>query len=279
MQMSEHSSGGYHTHQEAVVFITHILDETVLDRFEKLDREAPSGTDVYFLLDLANKTNNELRRARKAVGEQLVLFDETDITDVEFPNPWADPTQRDLTPGNLDLLYLYFGTARPDYSRYWFIEYDVVYTGSWMDIFQAFEHSDVDLLGTTLQPHAVRPSWYWWPTFSPGSAISISEQLCGFFPVVRLSKEMLNQLSAGYQAGWSGHFEAVLPTLARHEGLSIEDIGGEGPYVDDENNNRFYINTIQSENLSPGTFVYRPARSQPGTTSGSSGKLWHPIKP
>ena len=260
----------------AVAFMTHVLNRPVLDRFEKLDREAPSGMDVYLLLDSTNKHERQLQHAQNIAQGQVVSFDRTEVLDVEFPHPWADPTQRTLLPGNLDLLYLYFASLYPTYSRYWFIEYDVVYTGSWAEVFHTFQDSDADLLGTTLQSHTVRPHWYWWSTFLPEPTIDISEQLCGFFPIIRLSNELLSRLRAGYRAGWSGHSEAVVPTLARYHGLPIEDLGGDGPYVRESNTNQFYTNTPHSERLSPGTFVYRPTRSQPGSIPGI---LWHPVKP
>lgn len=275
MQTPESSRNDY-SQRVAVSFITHVLEKPVLDRFVKLDREAPAWVDVYLLFDQSNQPSAELQSVQEISSAQLEPFNEAEVTNINFPHPWADATQRTLVPGNVDLLYLDFASRHPQYSKYWFIEYDVAYTGSWSDIFQVFEDSDAELLGTTLQNHAVRPNWYWWPTFLPKPAIDTTDQLCGFFPIIRLASELLDRLRAAYNAGWSGHAEAVIPTLARYHGLTLEDIGGDGPYVKEENIDRFYTNTPHSERLSPGTFVYRPARPQPGSTPK---KLYHPVKP
>jgi hypothetical protein len=259
----------------AVVLVSHTLHRTVLRRFAKLEREIPPHHDAFFAYDATDATAETLGRARNAVGNRLLPFDRGRVTDTEYPDPWADP-ERQTIRGNFGLLYLHCARLAPGYSRYWFIEYDVVYTGEWTELFRTFENSAADVVGTTLGAVEHNPDWHWWQSLETTPDIDRSEWRRGFFPVVRLSRDVLARVDEGYRAGWSGHFEAVLPTLARHHGLELEDIGGDGPYVSDNNRNQFYVNTPGNDRLSPGTFVYRPVRSRPGVLPG---KLWHPVKP
>lgn len=263
-----------HTGRTAVVFVSHVLHESVFDRFEKLARE--SAHDVFFAYDATSASTGELQRVRETAGERARTFVASQVLDVDYPDPWTEQNRRVLVPGNTDLLYLYFARLEPAYSRYWFVEYDVAYTGHWSELFGAFENSSADLLGTTLQPYEHNPGWPWWKSLETVQEVDRHEWVRGFFPIVRLSRSALEHLDEGYRSGWSGHFEAVLPTLVAHHGLEIEDLGGDGLYVRDENRNRFYSNIPETDYLSPGTLTYRPTRARPGRARG---KLWHPVKP
>jgi len=264
------------TDDTAVAFVSHRVSPSVRTRFRDLVAETPDSHDVYFLYDATDATVEDERAVRQLAGERLRTFVASDITTNPYPNPWADPTRKQLLPGNTDLMFLHFSQMEPAYDRYWFIEYDVVYTGSWRTFFETFDDAPADLLGTTLHPYDRRPNWYWWPSFETPFELDRSEWISGFFPIVRISKELLTHVHEAYLNGWSGHHEAVLPTLANHQKLSIEDIGGDGPYVRDGHTNRFYTNSPSVDFLFPGTFIYRPVRARP---NGAPGMLWHPVKP
>jgi hypothetical protein len=273
---SDLTADGLQSERTAVVLISHTLHQDVRARFLKLKHELRSHEDAYFVYDATDTTTEELSQARELIGDSLRAVTAPEILDVDYPSPGVEPEQETLVPGNLDLLYIHVSQIEPDYSRYWFIEYDVVYTGAWSELFDAFDRSNADVVGTTLVPYNRISNWYWWDTFNPAPDLEPSAWLRGFFPIIRLSREALDFLDDGYRAGWSGHFEAVVPTLAHHRGLKIEDIGGDGPFVRTENYNRFYTNTPGRDTLFPGTFVYRPVRARPGFRSG---KLYHPVKP
>lgn len=271
----EDADGGPRT---AVLFTTHRFGDAVARRFRKLRREAPDRHAVYLGMDVSAADPAEVEAARETGGERFWGFRPTDATAIDYPDPapWALEHRPELVPGNLGLLYLHFARRHPRLDRFWVVEYDVCYTGDWRELLERFEGSGSDVLGTTLRAHRDRPEWHWWPSFRPSPEVPRDEWLCGFFPVVRVSRRALEALDAAYRAGWSGHFEAVLPTAARRAGLAIEDLGGDGPFVKDENRQRFYTNTVEREHLYPGTFVFRPTRRYPGLRRG---RLWHPVKP
>jgi hypothetical protein len=271
-----HRTDPRQTVDTAVAFVSHRICPSVRSRFRDLVAETPDSHDVYFLYDATDGTAEDVRTVRQLAGERLRTFVAPDITNNPYPNPWADPTRKQLLPGNTDLLFLHFAQMEPTYDQYWFIEYDVVYTGSWTTFFQSFDDASADLLGTTLYPYDRRPDWYWWPSFETPFELDRSDWISGFFPLIRVSDELLTHVHEAYLAGWTGHVEAVLPTLANHQGLAIEDIGGDGPYVRSGRRNRFYFNSPEADSLFPGTFIYRPVRARPGRRKNM---LWHPIKP
>lgn len=274
--MKEGGAGTGYGRSEAVFFQTHLLHPEVLDRFERLRVQLPERCDLYFLLDVAGLTQDELGVARRAAEEALLTFtfDEVARASAEYPNPWAEGSPTGLVPGNNDLLWLYLRNRIGAYERYWFIEHDVAFTGDWCTVFEYFRDRGADLLGTTLQPRSVLPEFYWWESFRAPDVSAGSSLLRGFFPIVRVTADALDALAEVYRAGWSGHFEVVVPTALDRLGLEIEDMGGRGPHVPD-GGRRFYTNTPTRTSLAPGTFVYKPSRRFPGLRRNM---LWHPVK-
>jgi hypothetical protein len=102
------------------------------------------------------------------------------------------------------------------------------------------------------------------------------ERICCFMPIFRVSQAGMQAMDRAYRQGWSGHCEVTWPTLINHAGLRVEDIGDDGEFVAKGNRNRFYTNTLDDANLSPGSMVFRPTRSWPGSKRDPLG---HPIKP
>ncbi|MEA3642640.1 MAG: hypothetical protein VBE63_22250 [Lamprobacter sp.] len=180
-------------------------------------------------------------------------------------------------PGNADALIFHAIDRLPDYSFFWYIEYDVAFSGDWRLFFQAFEASQADLITTSIRTKAQIPHWPLWRSLSPPPHVELADEQCLrlFLVVGRLSRRLKDQLAPLYQQGWTGHFEALLGTLALQQGLEVEDIGGDSHLTRPENLNRFYWNTPLQNSLSPGTLVFRPFRSAPGEQPNM---LWHPIK-
>ena len=69
--------------------------------------------------------------------------------------------------------------------------------------------------------------------------------------------------------------EVCIPTVLHHYRLAIEDIGGDGEFVVEENINRFYRNTPGVDGLGPATFVCPP--TQP-ISEVLPDKLYHAVK-
>jgi hypothetical protein len=181
--------------------------------------------------------------------------------------------------GHTDLSALHFFRENPEFDSYWFIEYDMRFSGDWADFFAVFEDDPTDLLTTSLRRATVDATWMHWPTLRPASTaapVESADRICGFMPIFRVSRRGMQVMDEAYREGWTGHSEATWPTIINLAGLRIQDIGGDGEFVAPGNRNRFYTNTLGSKNLSPGSLAMRPARFRAGPQRD---RLWHPVKP
>jgi hypothetical protein len=251
----------------AVVMTTHRFDPPVLDEFSRI-RDALSPGDRAFLLcdgsgapppeevaPLAHVFDTAIvtRKAARIVGEGILR--------------------------NFHLAWLDLFEAHPGFDAYWFIEYDVVYSGAWRDFLDDFRQLPHDLLATHLRTHAQEPGWYWWDEIRPPDAVLPAERLIrGFLPVARVSRKGLERLRDAVAEGWTGFAEGLVPTILREAGLTLGDIGGDGPFVVPGFENRYYTSASDPAGLllDRGTMRYRPPIRFPRIAPG---RLYHPVKP
>ncbi|MGC1906744.1 MAG: hypothetical protein WA715_23195, partial [Candidatus Acidiferrum sp.] len=149
----------------------------------------------------------------------------------------------------------------------------------WRTFLTAFQDSDADLLSTSIRRASDDPNWMHWPSLHPPDGalpLAGDEMLCSFMPIYRISQRGLRSIDQAYRNGWTGHCEAVWPTVLHRSGYRLEDIGGDGEFVRPWNLNRFYTNNPSDPELAPGSLVFRPVRWMTGS---SRNRLWHPVKP
>jgi len=175
----------------------------------------------------------------------------------------------------------------------WALEFDVDYSGRWSEMFRRFAGNRADVLTTTLVPRACCPDWHHWTTARAPDEVGAANWLRSFNPILRLSRRFAAAyIEAVESAGWDGHYEFTIPTIARHLRFRIEDLArpchgvpgamfsralakrGEAP---------LYDNTPADRYLGPGTFIFRPARpayfhERPEDFT-APGRLYHPVKP
>ena len=252
---------------ETVLLLTHRLDEYIRDRYRRLAAEAGRAVVILY-----NRGDDPVPDRRLPPDLPVFSFDLGDLRRLGYPRKGLQPSGRDI-----DCFVLLYARAHPPAGRLWVVEYDVDYGGRWGELFDAFAASGADLLATTLQRYAARPDWEnWRGVRAPKGRTARHLLLSAFLPCYRLSPAALAVLESAYRAGWSGHYEATVPTILSAAGLVLEDLGGDGVFVAPGNRNRFYTNTPAAADLSPGSFVFRPART---TRGREPGLLWHPVKP
>lgn len=264
----------------AVVLLTHFLDRSIFDMFYRLRTEAPEGYDIFLALNLGDETIRTPPEAAP-IADALFLCNIAKLLALSYPEKckaegWSGNDWKSVE--NVDTILLSFYRAHPGYAFYWGIEYDVHYQGEWGFLFRRFEASKADLLGTMLDKASKTPKKILMPPFrdADGNPPEYSDAVVGFYPLHRLSNRMLRTIDACYRQGWNGHYEFTWGTMAKRHGMEIEDIGGSGPYVKSHNRNVFYFNTIGRWDMSPGTFVFRPAfTTMPPKRENT---LWHPVK-
>jgi hypothetical protein len=246
--------------------MTHRFDPSILEEFERIREGLRDGDEAFLLSDgsaqappqVAPRTHTfdcgqVLRRAARVIEEGILR--------------------------NVHLAWIEFFEAHPGFEAYWFIEYDVVYSGHWAEVFDAFRDSPFDLLCSHLRPHAHEPGWYWWEAIhSPRQPLPADRLLRGFLPIARLSRPGMERLRDAVDEGWCGFLEGLVPTLFQACGLRLGDLGGDGPFVPPGFRNRFYtsVSNATGSLLDLGTMRFRPPIRFPRIRQG---RLYHPVKP
>lgn len=254
--------------REAVLLMTHFIDDAIVALYRRLKAES-GGRDTFVLL---NKTDDVNPGYPVPADVAVFGFTGADLRDLGYPFKGRRIRDKDI-----ELFSFTFWKRRPDYDRIWVVEYDVVFTGRWGDLFDAFAHNDAGLLATSVHRHATNPNWPNWPSVrTPAGPPDLSRLVRAFMPLYRMSREAYEVLDVAYANGWEGFYEGIVPAILMEAGLAVEDIGGDGAFVKPGNRNRFYTSTPSDNTLSPGSFVFRPVHSEPGPEPG---RLWHPVKP
>lgn len=254
----------------AVLFTTHVINQAVRAHFSKLRDELPRGYDLFLFFDEERISE---RGARKVAGSAILPHQNQGWRRFKRPGRYFS----EKIPGNEDGHILNAIARLEGYEDYWYMEYDVAFSGDWAEFFQGFECSRSDLLAVNITPREVIPDWPLWKSVEIPEADGLrpTEWVRTHLAISRHSRLLFETLTNIYSEGWAGHAEALIGTLALQNGLTVEDIGGDGPYVKAGNNNKYYRSTPTNNSLAPGTFVFRPSRDAVGDEPNL---LWHPIK-
>jgi hypothetical protein len=201
--------------QQACAFFTHIFDRSIERRYQKLKADLQGRVQSFILAQVDTPVSYD-------------FLTEVHFFDYQLLRAGAARVIGDrMSPGNLHLVALDFYRKHPGFEYYWFIEYDVVFTGHWAVLIDAVREDSADLLAGHIRILQQEPDWSWWETLNlPGCSLPRSDWLRGFFPIYRISRRGLQVLNDHVKMGWSGHFEGLIPSVMRSASLSIGDLGG-----------------------------------------------------
>ncbi|MDX8534059.1 hypothetical protein RFM41_22165 [Mesorhizobium sp. VK25A] len=257
------SAGG----RPAGIFITHVLNDRIQAHFDRLRSETREIIDWQFAY-------NPWTLGDLVAGRGEFEIDRTSVRVRQAVNNGS------LSSGYMDIvLFSLVKSANREFV--WVLEYDVDFAGRWLDFFQQFSNNSADLLTTTLNTRRRDPRWAFWN--SANGPCPKSRFTRAFMPIMRVSRRFIGTYEEALSTGkWSGHYEFLVPTIARVHGLRIEDIGGTGPFVPWRRRRRNYLNVAKDALLSPGTFVWRPSMTayfhEDDTAFKRRAMLYHPIK-
>lgn len=258
--------------REAVLFLCHFVNDDVLARFEKLEKDLAGYCDVFWALQCDDDTVlKELQRR----NINLFGFSLDDLNTLGY-----SPIAETLVPGSLHFIPLYFCKCHLEYDYYWLIEYDVVFTGNWKTLISAFEEENADLLASHVEKYGENnTSWTWWQSLSLGvyDHPPLEKAVKSFNPICRLSHKSLLFLDEVLRNdGYKGHCEVLLATLLYNHGFNICDIGGNGTFTPQRLRNQFYI---EDKGINSSTMRWRPAYlSKEVNELGITNRLFHPVK-
>lgn len=259
-----------------VVFQTHVFGWQVKRAFLAISRSLPSHFEAIALIHLPPDV--PVPPLLATVPHVVVRTPDIRVAEYAGKSGLDRPGWTIWGGGHTDLPLLRLAQAMPGYAYYWGIEYDVRYTGSWRTFFRRYDDTDADFMGANIRDAVNDPKWHWWDTLVVPDGVpppAGPALLCSFMPVYRVSSRLVQALDRAYRAGWSGHSEVTWPTLARHFGMTITDLGGQGAYVRPQDRGHVYTNNVDDRLLSPGTYVFKPVKH----VCWQRNMLWHPVKP
>ncbi len=265
----------------ALLFQTHFFDRGSALAFDQLWRQLPERFEASVLIHLP--PDAPVPEQLKGVPHHIARTPE--LRHPAYPSKCGSADWKLYEGGHTDLILLHFARTRPDYDRYWVVEYDVRFSGDWRRFFAAFEMEEADLIAPVLHRRTDLPErrgWAWSGSedrgvgVTPPRSLPAERQLCAFMPIFRVTRAGLAAVDAAWRAGWAGHSEAVWPTAVAEAGLRLLDPGGDGPFTPPALRGRFYTCSPTEDLLSPGTLAFRPPLYCPGIRPDM---LWHPVKP
>jgi hypothetical protein len=122
----------------------------------------------------------------------------------------------------------------------WIVDEKVFFEAERGDILAKFSRCSADLLATEVRRREEEPDWHWWRSLVAPEETETDSGVAAMLPFARFSQAAAQAVHEGLRAGWTGHPEAVVPTLVNRAGLTIEDIGGIGSFTPPERIARWY---------------------------------------
>lgn len=253
----------------AGIYLTHIDSPRIRSQFDRLVKETSGAIDWQFAYNPDGGTSPRMDVPCPSAEHLMPRRHSTCLNNGGVQGGYVDVA---VVPAALAV----------DREFTWVLEYDVDYSGNWLDFFAQFEASGADLLTTSLSTRTQTPGWSWWHGASTPHALPDDAMIHAFLPIARFSRRFLRAyVSEIERDGWRGHFEFTIPTIAAALGFVLEDIGG--GRADHRPARPNYLNNPSDPQLRPGTFVWRPARSRYYHESPTSfeidNMLYHPVKP
>ncbi len=248
----------------AILFLTHIWNQTVADRFARLQSEAFEFGDVVLLLQI----DSLLIEGHPPLPEALHPFELAPLPE-RLGIPYLLPDA--LVPGCAHYPVMDFALSQ-NRPHVWVIEHDVEFSGSWSRLFSATSTSSADCLVSHLHPHAQRPDWYWWSNLRAPHPVRLQPHHAwrAFFPIYRISLRALRHLYHHHRMGWSGHMEGLVPTVLKWTGMDIQDLQS---VVD------CYLPGDQDPDRPPlSSLRWRPEIHEETLQSARPDTIYHPVK-
>lgn len=257
--------------RDVLLLSTHIVNDFIIRKYRKLYNDLYNNNyDVILLLNTEDDEEWD-------IPEDVMCFttNSDSINELEY-----EPIEETLLPGSCHFPVLRFFTDIPNYRFYWFIEYDVEFTGNWFTLMKDCDENlvDYDFLSCHVERFDEKKNgcWTWWYR-SNCLEYNLKDSIKGFNPICRYSNAALSQINICQKQGYSAHSEVLITTCLYHGGYKIGDLGGVGEFVPKGYKNKYYISNPLE--INDGTMRYRPVYSQEEIEKTElHNKLFHPIK-
>lgn len=256
--------------KSVVLYIAHTVNDYTLSQYCRLHHDL--GNEKYDVVWLLAANESRKYNLSMNVGQMLTLQAD------DFQSLGYNPICNTIVPGSCHFIPLRFFLDNPEYHYYWFVEYDVVFTGNWSVLLENCdkELADYDFLSCHIERwQESNKDWLWWNEGN-SCGYSIYDCIKGFNPICRYSDEALSCLDGYMKQGFSAHSEVMVTTCLYHHGLKIGDIGGTGEFTPKSYKNKYYI---RGAGVNNGTMRWRPSFLMEEIKAlGTKDKLFHPVK-
>ena len=254
--------------KNAVLFLAHFINDSVIEKFIKLKNELPDTCDLFWAFHSDNYGDtNKI----EDIGGKIFCFSLENLNSLGY-------VYINRLYGRENRIMEYFYNTHPDYDYYWCIEYDVVFSGSWNSLINSFDKSDSDFISSHVElRNSNNEYWDWWGHINyANTANTKCIDIKSFNPIYRISNRALAFLDTFLKDGNDGFYELIMVTPLYNNGFTIEDFGGTGDFVKKDNRNRFYV---QGSGVNNGTMRWKPLfLKEEIETLGTRDKLFHPLK-
>lgn len=256
--------------KNVVLLSTHFVNEFVINKYRKLRDEL--DMDEYEVILLLNKDEEQ----DSHIPEDINCFTTScdSLNDLMY-----EPIEETLVPGSSHFPLLRFFVDIPFYEFYWFIEYDVEFTGHWNILMEDCDENltDYDFLSCHVEKFDKEKNLYWpWWHRSNNVGVNLKDCIKAFNPICRYSNAALSHIDIYQKKGYSAHSEVLITTCLYHGGFKIGDFGGCGEFVPKGYKNKYYTPIFPETN---NTMRYRPVYTQKEIEEiGLSNMLFHPLK-
>lgn len=232
----------------AILFRTHFYTPQILREFKKLERECA-------FYDVINLHDTSREKVAPEISSSFEISSDKILKQYSnFVSLWEN--------GHYPLLSFY--KSAPHYEYYWMVEYDVRFTGNWLDFIDSFKNDSCDLLASHLRSYDDETTYVHWNKLTNYS-VPIKKQIYTFFPLLRFSNRALQALHEAHSSGVGGYCEVVVPTYLFHKGMQLGNFNGRRmPGPDSEK--KYWFNNS--------SFVYKPCFIRPGLRADT---LYHPV--
>ena len=253
----------------AVLFVAHMANSEIVERYRVIRNKLSSCLyDVIWIV-----ADNDFSLSYLPNDIYAIKYTSADIDGLNY-----SPITNRLIPGSPHFIPLRFFLDHKQYSAYWFIEYDVVYTGNWHDLISDCDTNlgNYDFLSCHVERYGDdNRNWPWWYSGN-NCGYGLADSIKGFNPICRYSNNALTCLDNHQRKGFSAHSEVMVTTCLYNHGMKIGNIGGFGEFTPDGYRNKYYVKDIGVNN---GTMRWRPTFTQEEVDAfGMKDKLFHPIK-
>jgi hypothetical protein len=247
---------------QAIVFLTHIESERIFRHFRRLQRETKNLLSA--ILCIHNPVPSLGQRMMSTIWHRGDIPSPYITVDARagarlLPNRFAQMKLygRWYNRGFPDLAYMpaLLDQRLREYEYVWLMENDVDYAGNWGAFFGDTVENDADLLATYIYPRYQNRDWLHWSWFDAPPEVQFFHHTSSFNAIIRFSRRMLlTYTEAVRDDRWQGHTEALWPTIARHNGLTVCDLGGAGPFCPEAWRDKHYHNPLVARwnHLEPG---------------------------